>query len=623
MSHSKIIFIAYQKAVIFLLIGCLWLNSPVAFALDLDSSSEIFSSTCKNLKEYELKPELRNVVEDYFTLQKFPVSEIVEKHWNILNIDGEIDSALENAVNQVRQQQENLWSKFSSNFNSAKAKDFVKVILNKAFNSEKLKTDLNTLSLRVSNEVAKDLENKIYQSSQQGIKCLNQYAKGKYTSALQDGISKKIEPPPLKCSDTLKCPDPQLNLLVSQKLAGSGIALIVLSQISKNIANQVAKRVLVELGERLLGRIGAATIPVIGEIAGGILIAVDLANSLDGALPEIERNLKKPELKNSIKNEFVGSVQTVIVDKSSDIGNSISSELYSKWQDVRDSYQKIMYYEGRSSNFKKILEKSKYPLENVGALLDECTQAMGENKIIESIDNGKFEEALRLEPLSFVIVENHDLDYLLDYANLSGKQLEKVVEFEIYKHIPPDKLSRKMLDNILSIKDSFTIAKLALLDVHSIQILLNISTDNLIQIAARLTPDNLSDLAQSLENLKQDDINSIIRLLLSDDKLMSNLKYLPDLVKSPNIKDAIAFWKRENPVSATISGFIGMLTFNLGWHFVADKLNIPFSFLVILAVFLVLFLLSFIAFLLWIPLKGSQAILFFVRIISKNFNAST
>jgi hypothetical protein len=248
---------------------------------------------------------------------------------------------------------------------------------------------------------------------------------------------------------------------------------------------------------------------------------------------------------------------------------------------------------------------------------------MGENKITESINSGKFEEALRLKPFSFVILRNHDLDYLLDYANLAGRQLDKVVEFEIYKHIAPDKLSRKMLDNILSINDSFTISKLALLNVTSIQVLLNISTNNLIQISARLTPDNLNNLAQSFVNLKQDDINSIISLLLSDDKLMSNLKYLPDLVKSPNIQDAIAFWKKESPLSVAISGLLGMLTLNLGWHFVADKINMAFPLLVILFAFLILFVLSFAAFLLWMVLKSSNAIPFLARIISKKFNSST
>lgn len=248
---------------------------------------------------------------------------------------------------------------------------------------------------------------------------------------------------------------------------------------------------------------------------------------------------------------------------------------------------------------------------------------MGENKITESINSGKFEEALRLPQSSFVILQNHDLDYLLDYANLAGKQLDKVVEFEIYKHIPPDKLSRQILDNILSINDSFTIAQLALLSVPSIQELLNISTNDLIQISARLTPDNLNDLSQSLTNRKQDDINSIISLLLSDNKLMSNKKYLPDLVKSPNIQDAIAFWKNESPVLTYISGFFGMLTFNLGWHFVADKLNMAFPLLAFLFISSILLMLSLVVFLLWILLKSFNVIPFIMEIISKNFNTST
>jgi len=122
-------------------------------------------------------------------------------------------------------------------------------------------------------------------------------------------------------------------------------------QISKNIANQVAKKVWVELGERILGRIGAATIPIIGEIVGVILIAVDLAKSLNEALPQIEKELKKPVLKNAIDNEFVVSVQDVISDKFPEISYSIASEFYSQWNDFKRSYQKALEYAEKSPEF--------------------------------------------------------------------------------------------------------------------------------------------------------------------------------------------------------------------------------------------------------------------------------
>jgi hypothetical protein len=108
------------------------------------------------------------------------------------------------------------------------------------------------------------------------------------------------------------------------------------------------------LGERILGRIGAATIPIIGEIVGAILIAVDLAKSLNGALPQIEKELKKPVLKNAIDNEFVASVQDVIGDKFPEISHSIASEIYSQWDDFKRSYQKALEYAEKSPEFPRI-----------------------------------------------------------------------------------------------------------------------------------------------------------------------------------------------------------------------------------------------------------------------------
>jgi hypothetical protein len=325
MNYTKIIFIAYQKAVIFLLIACLWLNSSVAFALDLDSSGRMLSSTCENLEGYQLKSELQTIIDGYFTAQRFPVSEIVEKHWKSLDIDYELDLAIGDAVTQIRNK-ENLWNKFSSNWSKDQAKKFVEAIVKKAVTSEKLERDFNDLSLRISNEISRELELKVSQSSQQGVSCLQQYIGSNYSDVFQGSFNKEIDSPNL---DELEKTDPKINLVGSQKLAIGGIAVIVASQIGKNIANQVAKRIAVELGERVLGRIGAATIPFIGEIVAGILITVDVAKSLDGALPEIEKELKKPELKNAIENEFVESVQDVIGKKFPEISNSIANELYS------------------------------------------------------------------------------------------------------------------------------------------------------------------------------------------------------------------------------------------------------------------------------------------------------
>ena len=254
--------VSHRKPIIILLIACLWLNSPVAVALDLDSNIKILSPTCENLQDYQLKSELQNIIDSYFTAQRFPVSKIVTNNWKILNIDSEIDIALEDSVAQIRDQ-ESLWSKFSSNWSKAQARDLVEAIVSNAISSEKLERDFNDLSLRISNEISRELELKIAQSSQQGVLCLQQYIGSEYSEVFQSGLTDGITPPDLS---KLREINPKVNPFNSQKLAESGMALIIVSQISKNIANQVAKRVLIELGERVLGRIGAATIPVIGEI---------------------------------------------------------------------------------------------------------------------------------------------------------------------------------------------------------------------------------------------------------------------------------------------------------------------------------------------------------------------
>jgi hypothetical protein len=586
MNNRKIFSLTIQRITILFIICCLWFNNSVAFALDLNSNGQYLSPTCENIKDWQLKSELQTIIDNYFTNPNtFQVSKIVETDWQTLGINQKIDNAISLAITQVRKQG-NGWDKFSSNWDQNKAEKFTETIINTAINSDELKRYLESLSIRISNQISRDLELAVSESSQQGVKCLQQYIGNKYTEVFVTPFSDNIQQPDL---DSLKKVSPKVKSFVSsQSLALSGLTLIVVAQVGKRIANQVAKRVLVQLGERLLGRIGTAVIPLIGEIAGGVLLVVDVANSMDGVLPEIEKEFKKPELKDAIKQEYINTVSSVIKQQSPDITIAITNELYSQWLDFKRRYQEALEFARISPEFSIILEKNKSQLDKVALLLTSCQYEMGTNEILEIVSNGKFEEALTLPETSFVILSGHQIDYLLDYRKLAGNKLDQVVQLEIYKHIAPDQLDRNLLNKILKIEDTTTIQRISLLDMSEIKTLLKISTENLIEISARLTPDDLSNLAQNIANLKQSDANSVIRLLLSDNRLMSNLKYLPDLVKSNNIQDAIALWENDNCLFSVFSAVMGMITFKIGWHFIADKFGISLAVLIAIIVVIVI-----------------------------------
>lgn len=295
MIDRKMCSLICQKITILFIICCLWLNNSVAFASELNSNGGYISPTCENIKDGELKSELQTIIDNYFTNPNtFPISQIVENDWQTLGINQKIDNAISLAITEVKKQG-NGWDKFSSNWDQNKAEKFTETIINTAINSAELKRYLEYLSVRISNQISTGLESAVTQSSQQGVKCLEQYIGNKYTEVFVTPFSDNIQQPDL---ESLKEVSPEVNSFVSsQSLALGGITLIVVAQVGKRIANQVAKRVLVQLGERLLGRIGTAVIPVIGEIVGGVLLVVDVANSIDGVLPEIEKEFQKPKLK--------------------------------------------------------------------------------------------------------------------------------------------------------------------------------------------------------------------------------------------------------------------------------------------------------------------------------------
>ena len=582
-----------QKILAFTLVFCLFFNNASAFAAPNLSSSEILPG-CEDINELTLRVDLNRIFQGAFASEtNFDVAEIVNQQWNILNLNSVIDTEVSNAVNSIRSDA-GLLEKFKSNWSSSQVDELTTSITYTAFNSPTLKSRLTQLSDNIAEVSSAKLELASANSLSSTIDCLQRFIGSQYSQTFVDIFNKNVAVSHTNTGDILDSINFSTAQLISQHKSGiiGGTLLIASTLASKTIANEIFSRIIPQLGARILGeQLSSNWIPVAGQFIGGAMLVKDLVDSLDGALPEIEKALQSQEVKQSIKQEIITTVDEELRTQSLQISREISSDIYAEWSRFEKDYKETLSLAGELPEFQEVLNQAN-EFSKVSSLVGISLNNMGRSKLVEYIQDGTFRRALFLPESSYQIIRtSHDLSTPIAWVNLAGSQIDGVVEYELYKHLSPQDLNRGILGDLLSLNDSATIAKLMLLDMNSVRELLGISQENLVALGAKLSAEDLEKLAGYLKGLEQYKINQLVKFILNGNYLaIQDSTVMVNLIQSNNFNAAIKFWEAKRSVNSFISGTFQTLVGEISWRLVIHKYGIMRTGLLLLGIPLLLIL---------------------------------
>ena len=539
-----------KRALVFLLMACIVLNASSVYALPISQGLDDILLQCSEFTELELREELNNVIQKLLIDEtKVDFTSIVNREWNTLKLDSVIDSAIDDAVNKVNSDA-GLINRFASSWVPRKAEELANQVTEIAFNSPILEDKLTKLSNNVGTQISNKLETATAHTSLYALSCLQKFVNDKYSQSIVASFSQTIDNKALNEKWSVLNPDPKGYINHNAALGGGSIFVVsLIAQINKKTISVIINRILPQLGERVLARIGGGLIPVVGQVVGGIWLASDIVKSFEGALPGIQKLLKEAKVKEDIRQEIASTAEEQIREEYPQIAREISNNIYAVWLDFQKNHAAMLQIARELPEFGDILAKSsESDVAKISSLVGIALNYMGRSQLEQDIKDGKFERVLSLPEVSYKIIETtHNLSTVVDWANLAGGQIEKVVALEIYKHLSPKDLNYKLLKDILDIGDDTTISKLSLLDINSIKEMLRISKPNLVALANKLSIDDLENLAGSLGELTQTQINERVKSLLGIKK--------PDL----SIADRI----------------LKALTGSIPWHLLSDKFGIP------------------------------------------------
>jgi hypothetical protein len=591
--------------------ACIVLNASSVYALPISQGLDDIVLQCSEFTEPELREELNNVIQKLLIDEtKVDFSSIVNREWNTLKLDSVVDSAIDEAVNEVNSNA-GFINRFASSWVPNKAKELADDVTKRAFNSPILEPKLTNLSENVGTQISNKLEMATANASLYALSCLQKFVNDKYSQSIIDSFTKIIEDPKLNKKFPGLKPDTNTKLVngnYNAALGGGSIFVVsLIAQINKKTISAIINRIIPQLGERVLGRIGSGFIPVVGEVVGGVWLASDIIKSFEGILPEIQKVLKAPEVKENIRQEIASTAEEEIRKQSPQIAREISNSIYAVWLDFQKDYADMLQIARELPEFRDILAKSsESDVPKISSLVGIVLNYMGRSQLVQDIKDGKFERVLSLPEVSYKIIEtSHNLSTLVDWANLAGDKLEKVVVMELYKHLSPKDLNYKLLKDILDIGDDTTISKISLLDINSIKELLRISNQNLVVLAISLSIDDLENIAGYLGDLTQIQINQIVKFLLDAPAVIKNSDIMHNIIQSKEITTAIEFWKTQNPLSI-FDGILKALTGAISWHLVSNKFGIPLI-LILIGTPIILLLVFVLLFIQWfISLKNQQ-----------------
>lgn len=488
---------------------------------------------CRQIQANALRDELNRICRETFASESMKdVDRIVRKEWESAGMDSVIDEEVDKAVQNV-QQESKLTEKIWSTFSKEKAAEFTQKVATKAFESDRFQRAVENLSEKIGQEVSSKLEGAIQETAFTALMCLRQFIQNEYSHSIADIFDDKIT----QATGDIKTPIdavPQSSIQMHSK-AFAGVGVIIASQIAKKVSKRIARSIASRIGGKLMGRVAGAFVPVIGWIIGTVLLAWDIYDSSQGAFPYIQKQLKQDEVKEQIRNEISQAVKEQLHDESSGIATEISDTLFTKWREFRTNHEKVLNLSEQYPQFRAIVDKStsENDLYKLGKLVAIIFRKYQEQEWLESVNNGTFEQILNTSETAFALIDTcPSLADVINWIELSDREIDKVVEFEIYKHKSPKDFNSSLLKKLVSINEKRVVEKLILLDKPDMENLLKLSTGHLQSIAKKLQSDDLKHISWYVERFEQPIINILISRIDVKPSLMP-------IVRQENVKQLV------------------------------------------------------------------------------------
>jgi len=509
---------------------------------------------CSAVAEETLQDELNTVAQQIFAEQMaaLDLETIIARQWVTLEMDAALDTAVAQAVARV-QSETDLWNKFLSAWSPDLARELTLAVATYTFDAPAFRAQMETLAAAVSRDIADQLVLASADTASAALYCMQTFIDTNYSAALVRAFESRVTAATTSAQivDADAAGPDILALVGEHQLALGGVGVIIAAQITRKImtsvAQRIAQRVAGRIAGRVLGRVGTTVIPLAGWLIGAGMIAYDLYDSRDGALPQIAASLTSAQVKAGVRAEIAASIQPELAGAAPELARSVANDLFAEWRTVKRTIRQVLDLAAEDAVFADLLAAlhSQEELAKLVQLVGIVQEAGGRAALDAAVADDSLRQVLALPDAAVTLVrDSGSLQAALDWHAVVGSRLSEVVALELHKHLTPDQVERSQLEALLALNDKTAVARLALLPSAQTAELLKLADANLVALANQLTPDDLVWLATQAPALTVAQRNQLVARLLSQPAVIEPLRRLNDvapLAAAGDLDAAITF----------------------------------------------------------------------------------
>lgn len=534
-------------------LALLLLLAPLPAAAQETPTSAATLEECTSLDESALPDELNALAQAVFqgTVADLDLQRVVDESWAELGIDAVVAESVDRAVQNVSATDSD-WDTWLSNWSGVAARDLTEAVANETFGSEPFRKAMDELSNAVAARVSDEISLRSAESVSAALYCLQTFVRGNYSQSLVQTFEDELRSVTTDAGLGEEALEPSLlSILDQHKAALGGVGIIIATQVTKRIALSVTKRVAQRatagIASRILGRIGTQVIPLIGWVVGSGLLVWDIWESRDGALPQIQEQLKSPEVAEGIRSEIAAAIGPELELELPTLAREIANDLHGQWANVKRDMRVVLDLASQDTAYAAALDATE--TEEELARLVGITSALLENggtpSALAAAQSGELLKAVTLPAdVTPIVAASGSLADALAWSISAGASLDEVLALELYKSLDPNTLERAQLEQLIAVGDSAVIARLAALPPPQLATLLGLSRATLDELTQAFTTEQLGWIAGTMEGLNASQRATLLQRLAGNPALLPQLQQsnlLATLPVEANLDAALSF----------------------------------------------------------------------------------
>ncbi|MBX2813644.1 MAG: hypothetical protein KTR25_17640 [Myxococcales bacterium] len=492
---------------------------------------------CQTADEEALQKELSRVAKQALILDEERIADLVEARWHTANLGDVIDRSVAQAISEVEEEEDylgRLWSTWSP----AKAQELAEKVANKTFSAPLFTGSMQGYVEGLSEDLSQEVDTASKHSASVALKCIHTYLRKQHTQTIVDlfdaSLQRGIADADLKVQSIENS-----GMTPGHTRALAGVGLVIGSYLSRRLIRQFVSRLTTRLVGRIAGRAmgrGAASlVPMVGWVLGAGMVVWELVDGGQGAFPHIEQALTSEEAKASLRRQITETAEQELRDELPSLATDIAEALFAEWLGFKEQIRLVLELAKRNNTFARLVEK--VPSERftrLSAQIEVLGEVLGEEGLQEVVNDGRFERLLQLPSPALEIVRiNRSMADVFRWAALVGRDLDKVVDLEIYRYRKPDEISKTELEILISLDNHTQIAKLLAIGRSECKTLLAIPSDYLKRFLRMYSTTHLAWLAKYVEALPEDSRDFLVSSLyrqpdritaLSSEKMLRNIQ---------------------------------------------------------------------------------------------------